>query len=283
MTGLTQVAIQKKWLIGFALFGLIIFGVIAYYFLPNPIDWTVFYFPATSGLLSGQNPYQPGHAFFNPPWVLLPFIPLVLLPFRVGVAILYVLNTGVFLFIGYRTGLRPIPLLAFMLSLPVISCILFGQVDGFCLLGLFMPHPVGLIFLLTKPQVGGVIACFWVLEAWRSAGWKGVWRLMAPSLGLFLISILVFGLWPLQLRVSILFDAQHNTSLWPGSLMIGLPLLVYALRLRNEKVALMVSPFLSPYVGPQSWSIALLGLSAYPAEMVAACLASWALFIFRVL
>ena len=90
MTGLAQVRLHKNWIIGFALIGLLIFGLSAYYFLPNPIDWTVFYFPATSGLLSGQTPYQAGHAFFNPPWVLLPFIPLVHLPFRVGVAVLCV-------------------------------------------------------------------------------------------------------------------------------------------------------------------------------------------------
>lgn len=169
-----------------------------------------------------------------------------------------------------------------LLLLPVIVCLLFGQIDGLILLGLFMPRPLGLILLLAKPQMGAAIAVFWLVEAWRAGRWKQVATTIAPVTVLFLISLALYGLWPLQLDMKDMFVATFNTSLWPGSLMIGLPLLVHALRHRKESFALMAAPFFSPYVTPQSWSVALVGLMPYELEMVAASLASWALLIIKI-
>jgi len=272
---------QSKKLIAFATIGLIALGVVAYFFLPNPVDWTISYRPAALALLSGKSPYT-ALPFFNPPWILLPLIPYAVLPYRLGVAAFFVTNLVVFYYISQRMAARPIARIALLCSFPVIVCFLFGQIDGIILLGLFMPRPLGLILLLAKPQMGAAVAVFWLIEAWRAGGWKQAVTTIAPVAVLFLISLALYGLWPLQLNMSDMFVAEFNTSLWPGSLMIGLPLLVYALRHRKEYFALMAGPFFSPYVTPQSWSIALVGLMPYELEMVAASLASWALLIIKI-
>jgi hypothetical protein len=270
-------------LIALGCLGLLASGVAAYFFFPNPVDWTISYLPALNRLLSGANPYTGGLPFYNAPWTLLPLIPFGVLPYRLGVACLFVANLAAFVYIGLRRSNRPLPVIALLCSLPVITCILFGQIDGFILLGLFMPRPLGLIFLGAKPQLGAAVALFWAIEAWRSGGWKKTARLIAPVAVVYLVSFAIFGLWPLNLDLANLIATEHNTSLWPGSLMIGLPLLVYALRQRNENFALMAAPFLAPYVAPQSWSIALIGLMSNDVEMAAAALASWGLLIFRLL
>lgn len=66
---------------------LIIIGV-AYLILPTGEDWEIFYLPAAQQILAGQSPYQiPG--FFNPPWILLPLLPLALLPAKVGSVVIF--------------------------------------------------------------------------------------------------------------------------------------------------------------------------------------------------
>jgi hypothetical protein len=141
---------------------------------------------------------------------------------------------------------------------------------------------LGMIFLLAKPQIGAFVAFFWVLEAWRQGKWIQVLKTVAPVAILTILSVLIFHLTPQNFNISGLISAPHNTSLWPGSLLIGLPLLVYALRNRKQGFALMATPLLSPYIAPQSWSIAMLGLIPYEWELVAASLASWVFLIERI-
>jgi hypothetical protein len=262
--------------------GLIGLGITAYFVLPDPVDWAIFYRPATLALLAGKSPFTVG-SYFNPPWILLPLIPFALLPYKISNAALFVANLVIFIFIGRRSSKRPLPLLALLCSFPVIVCLLFGQIDGIALLGLFMPRPLGMIFLLAKPQTGAFVALFWVLEAWRQGKWKQVFVTVAPVGIMTLASILIFHLTPQNFDVSILISAPHNTSLWPGSILIGLPLLVYALRQRKQGFAMMATPLLSPYIAPQSWSIGMLGLIPYEWELVAASLASWVFLIERVI
>jgi hypothetical protein len=269
-------------LIPLACIGILGLWTTAYFVLPNPVDWTISYRPAALAMLAGSSPYA-GVPFFNAPWTLLALIPFAILPYRLGVATLFVANLAAFVYIGLRFTKRAIPLLALLWSFPVIACVLFGQIDAFILLGLFLPRPLGLIFLLAKPQLGAAIALFWMVEAWREGGLKKLALTFAPVALVYLISFAIFGLWPLSLNLANLIATQHNTSLWPGSIMIGLPLLIHALRMRKENFSLLAAPFFSPYVAPQSWSIALIGLIPYETEMAAASLASWALLLFRVL
>jgi hypothetical protein len=261
-------------------------GTAAYYFLPDPIDWFFFYKPAASAMFSGANPYDAVNEFYNAPWILLPLIPLALLPYRIGVAALFVCNLAAWLFIAWRSCKQPLVIAALLVSLPVTAALFFGQIDGLVLLGVFLPPQFGLMLLMAKPQVGGIVALFWAVEAWRNNKLREVARVFWPVSVLFLLSFALYGLWPLRLGLSDLLVTDQNTSLWPGSLMVGVPLLIYALRSNVLAFALIAAPFLSPYVAPQSWSPALVGLLLLPgfgAELVGAALASWGVFLYRLL
>jgi hypothetical protein len=261
---------------------LMIIGSVGYFVLPNPVDWTIFYRPAALELVAGRSPYTVG-SFFNAPWILIPLIPFAVLPFRMGVAALFATNIALFIYLGWRTSKRALSIVFLLLSLPVMISILFGQIDALVLLGLFLPRPIGLLLLLTKPQLGIFIALFWLIEAWREGGTVRVIRVFWPTVIAFLISFLLFGFWPANPDLSGIINTDHNTSLWPGSLMIGVPLLIYAFRTRQQPFVLLATPFLSPYVAPQSWSIALLGLMQFEAEMIGASIASWGMFVYRLM
>ena len=282
MKATKQIALSKRSLFFLAAACAILLGVAAYFTLPDSIDWGISYRPATLDLIAGKSPYGV-LPFFNPPWVLLPLIPFAVLPFRLGVAALFTANFIVFVYICHRVGARLKTTLAFMCSFPVMFCLLFGQIDGLIMLGLFLPRSIGLIFLLSKPQIGAAVAVFWAIEEWRSGGWKPVVRMFIPVAALYLISFAIYGLWPLTSNPAKLIELAHNTSIWPLSLSIGLPLLIYAIRRRKQEAAEMSAPFFSPYVTPSSWSMALLGLIPYEYEMIAASIASWVLGITRLL
>jgi hypothetical protein len=69
------------------------------------VDWKWAYQPAVLALLEGISPYEAG-GFYNPPWILLPLIPVALFPLPLGTAIMYVLNLFLFLFVMVKLS-RP--------------------------------------------------------------------------------------------------------------------------------------------------------------------------------
>jgi hypothetical protein len=263
--------------------GIVILGISAYFFLPNPIDWTISYRPAALTILSGESPYNGNLPIYNPPWTLLPLIPFALLPYRIGVGCLFVANFVAFIYVGWRLGGNLITIGALITSFPVAFSLLFGQVDALVYLGLVLPRSIGLFFIMSKPQIGIVVAIFWLVEEWKEGGWKQTLRTFFPVFVAFLLSFIIYGTWPLNILSHDLIHARHNTSLWPLSIPIGLPLLIYALRKRKQNFALLSGPFFSPYVAPLSWSFSLLGLLHFLSDMVAVCLSFWCLFFFRFL
>jgi len=258
-------------------------GTFVYFFFPDPIDWTLFFRPAALLIASGGSPYGGSFDIYNPPWALIPLIPFAYLPYRLSVACLFVANLVGFVFVGLRLGAKPLSLGALIASFPVAFSLLFGQIDALVYLGLVLPRAIGLFFILAKPQIGAPLAFFWMVEAWRAGGWKNVLNTFAPVTAGFFLSFLIYGFWPLNSRPAELVNVLHNTSFWPLSLALGLPLLIYAMRSRRQNFAMISGPLFSPYVAPQSWSISLLGLLPYPMIMVVASLASWGLLIYRLI
>ena len=116
---------------------------------------------------------------------------------------------------AYRYRPALLPILLAVLSLPTLWVFFLGEVAGLPLVGLLcLPWAVPLVLL--KPQ----IAAFALLSRRRS--------FLAACLWLA-FSILVWGLWPLQLLVvqSPEWQAMHpqDITLFPWGLLIALPLL----------------------------------------------------------
>lgn len=121
-----------------------------------------------------------------------------------------------------------------------------------------LPAPIEVFFLLAKPQLGGTVALYWLKIAWIEGGRREVARIDFPVTMTFLISLAIFGLWPVYSIQSTSFG--WNTSLWPYSIPIGKFIFYLAYHRHNKILAMGANPFLSPYLALHSWSSLLLSM-----------------------
>lgn len=252
-------------------------GITAAY-APPGIDWHQAFRPAALELLHFHNPYAVS-GFLNPPWTLLVLLPLAVLPENIGRAVLLLLNLGVLSFVARRLGANALVLGAFLVSPIVLHGLLNASMDWMVLLGFVLPPQIGLFFVTIKPQVGGTVALFWLVESWRKGGKSEVIRVFWPVSVVFLASLVAFGPWPLRFGQPV--NDWWNASLWPLSIPVGLALLVISFRKHNAKYAMGAAPCLSPYVLLHSWVGALIALAELPLEMTAAVAGLWLVVILR--
>ena len=242
--------------------------------LPPAIDWSGVFRPAAQKLISGSSPYNV-KGFIYPPWALLPLVPLALLPESIGRAVLIMTNLVTFGYTAHRIGAKPLALVFFLLSPPVLHCLINGNIDWLVTLGFVLPPQIGLFFIIVKPQIGVAVGIYWLVEAWRIKGWREVLRVFGPITVAMLSSFVLFGLWPLQWGKPLSF--WWNASLWPASIPVGVVLLVAAVHKRRIEYAMGASPCLSPYVLFHSWVGALLAVVKSVPETVAAVVGLWIL------
>jgi hypothetical protein len=251
-------------------------------YLPAGIDWRDTYRPAALALMSGQSPYTIS-IFFIAPWGLIPLLPFALLPVNIGRACLFLIGLSAYAYTAYKLGARPVSLVAFLISPPVVHGLLNSNIEWLPLLGFVLPPQIGLLFVAIKPQIGIGVAIFWLIEAWRKGGVREVIRITWPVSLALLISFALFGLWPLRFRETLILTQAYNASLWPSSLPVGLTLFVAAIHRRNINYAMASSPCLSPYVLLHAWVGALAAVVSQPVETIAAVVGLWILVGFRAL
>jgi len=167
-------------------------------------------------------------------------------------------------------------------SPPVFYGMRMLNVDVLVLIGFVLPAPVGLFFVIIKPQMGLVMVIFWLVEAWRQGGLQAVLKTFLPVKVAVLLSFVLFGNW-LAGRQSDLPGSFWNASLWPWSIPIGLGLLMVSLRERPKELAMSASPFLSPYLAYHSWAAALPGLIQRDYELVTVVIGMWLVAVVRLL
>lgn len=269
---------------GLATLALALFGVLAWQLAlaaPEPlgIDWRLTYRPAALALMSGANPYDPAVApeapFFAAPWGLLPLLPFAFLPAEIGRGFIMFGGLLVFAAVAYRLGASPGAMALFLLSPPVVHCIVNANIEWIPLAGLVLPPPVGLFFLAVKPQTGFAVGVFWLFEAWRAGGPRRVLWTFTPVTAALLLSFALYGLWPLRLGSALTFGHAFNASLWPLSIPVGLALLVTAVQRRRVEWAMPASPCLSPYVLFHAWSVAVAALIRQPLQLLVAVASLW--------
>ncbi len=253
-------------------------------FLPRGVDWYLTFRPATQALLSGNSPYEGlPSPFAGAPWGLVPLIPLAVLPENIGRGFLFVGSIFAFAYAAYRLAAKPVALIAFLLSPPVLHCLINANLDWLPIIGFVSPPAIGLFLLAVKPQMGIIVALFWLVEAWKKGRWKEVIHIFGPVMVAFFISIVLYGFWPLKMLNPTFYTQWWNASLWPMSIPVGLALTVAAIRRHNIKFAMAASPCLSPHVLFHSWSGALASIVASTPETVAAVIGLWILVIIRAL
>jgi hypothetical protein len=247
-------------------------------YLPPGVDWETAYRPAARELLSGRSPYNV-YGFYNPAWSLLPILPLAVLPINVGRAAFLLMSLSGFGYAAYKLNARPLALGVFLVSPPVLHCLLNANIDWIPLLGFVLPPQIGLFLISVKPQVGFTVAIFWFIEAWRNGGWRETLRVFWPFTVIFLLSLVLFGFWPARSAREV--GLWWNASLWPASLPVGLGLMAAALRTRKIRFAMGAAPCLSPYVLLHSWSGALAAIVGLQFETILAVIGLWILVLMR--
>jgi hypothetical protein len=262
--------------------GCVFFVLMIYKYAPLGFDWQFAYRPAVQLAVHGETPYLFGR-FFNPPWLLLVLSPFALLPEKFGFSCFFVASYLGFAYLAYKMGAKPLAFFFFLASQPVIACVKTGNVDWIALMGVLMPPNIGLLFVLIKPQVGIGIALYWSIQEWKKSRFKGLLKLYFPTILALILSILVFGLWPLDIfKIYNLGDARYNDSIWPVGIPVGLVLLTSALKNFELRKFIAFPPFLSPYVLMQSWSGVLLSMIASDIETIAAVLGMYIIGILKV-
>ena len=257
---------------------LIIFSFIIAPFVPSGIDWSTVFRPAAREMLYLRSPFNvPG--FFNAPWTVIALIPFALFPEQVGRVLLIFVGLIAYAYIAYRLGGSKWAIVAIMLSPPVMHNMLNGNIDWLVLLGLVMPPQVGLLFIVIKPQIGVAVVIFWLVESWRIGGYRQTIKVFWPVVCATILSLLLYGLWPLRARVEV--DLWWNASLWPVSLPVGLALLVTSLRKRDISYAIGASPCFAPYILFHSWVTALFAIVSSTPETIAAVVGLWLLIAIR--
>jgi hypothetical protein len=252
--------------------------IIAYLAVPGGSDWEVFR-PAALEIIAGRSPYNI-ELFYHPVWTLLPLIPIALLPKSIGLAVLFLVELMAYTYTLHKLGGTRITLIAFLLSPPVVISLWLRSIDWIPFLGFIMPPQIGLFFISVKPQMGSVVALFWLVEAWRKGGSREVFRVFAPVTFATLISIIIFGPWPLG--ASSAASLEHNASLWPMSIPVGLALIITTIRKRQLSYAMIASPCLSPYIMVTSYVGALAALITLKYEFISVVIGLWILVIIQV-
>ena len=185
-------------------------------------DWQYTFYHAARMLLTGHNPYLVP-TFNNPPWTLLPLIPFALLPESIGTTFYFVFSVLAYAFVAHKLQARPLAFVAFMLSSPVLYGLYRLNIDALVLVGFVLPAPIGLFFVMMKPQMGMAMAMYWLVQAWKTGGIKKV----ALTFGPVVIGIraFVFIFWKLDYKPAIRpdsLDLEHflvalvHTD-WPGA------------------------------------------------------------------
>jgi len=213
-------------------------------------DWARFFRPATLLFICGQNPHQvPG--FYSPTVVLVGLVPLALMGLRISLALLSGLSISIYFYAARSLG-ASVLVAGLMVSNPIYLIHHLGNpnIDWMVALGYILPASVpSFLLLLAKPQIG--------LGAALVEGRSNAIKFLA-TIGVLALTVAIYG--PYFFLWTDPVNAEHNWSLFPAGLPVGLAMLCYAIWKRNKGMALIATPLLSPFVGYYSWPIVLLGL-----------------------
>jgi hypothetical protein len=224
--------------------------------IPNA-DWDRQFFAAGRSLLQGRSPYV-APTFSDPPWAAILILPFAVLPTAVGRGLMLVCTVAAWLYFAWRLRAPRIAVAAVLLSPTAIDALLAANVDAFVMLGLFLPPVWGAFLLLLKPQVGIGALAGQAHEIWRRDGLLKALGMLAPVVAALGLSALIFPPW--VERMSSLLSNGWNRSLFPYSLPLGLLLLWIGFKRRNPFIAMVASPFLSPYLTWPSYMAVQMGL-----------------------
>lgn len=192
------------------------------------------------------DPYQV-RGFVYPPWTGFLLIPFGLLPLPLAtlaqMCLYFAFLTGVIFKFGGNRRTMLITLTSFI----ALDAALELNIDWLVCLGLLVPPAFSGPFLLVKPQNA--------LGYWLSFKRREFVRAVIAVMALLIVSLIVWGLWPLQMldaiRVNTLGRSYNLAPLallpWPVALAIGLGLGWIAFKRRDPVLSILAWLFFVPY------------------------------------
>lgn len=244
-------------------------------------DWGMAFRPALWRWFRGDSPYTPERGiapFANAPWILPILAPFALLTMRSGHAVVLFVNLACYVLLMRKLHATKLAAFAFLLSPPVITGLIGGQIDGMLSLGYILPPVFGSLVILAKPQIGIGLLVFWAFKAWKKDRVLGVMKIFLPSLILIAVSVWLFPEWiPAMTNLP---DIWWNTSLWPQAIPLGVAMLYFAIKRNDSNLAVSSSVFFTPYLAWQGWFAGLIGLVEDGKLMLLVSLSMWVVFLF---
>lgn len=241
-------------------------------------DWIMAFRPAIMEMFAGRSPFSvPG--FLHPPWMLVLMAPFALLPFPLDVIAIVAVGAAAYVFTLRKLGASWFIVALFMLTPQLWWSLMLGNSEWLIALGFVLPVPVGLIFVSIKPQASIALAVFWLVEAWRSGGWRKTLTVSAPVSALTLASFALYGFWLGKFSNNV--DLSYNVASFPSLIPVGLVLLVKAIRDRKQGLSLTASPFFAPYVNMSSLPLAAMGLLPHEVYSVLAVVGLWVAWVIK--
>jgi hypothetical protein len=228
-------------------------------------DFDIFY-KAAQAMLLGLSPYTVT-GFYNPAWALLPFLPLAVLPFAFAQTLYAIITCAGVVAALHRFGLPSRTILIVSLISPLLWLnVAYANVDWVVLLGATLPPPIGIWFVLIKPQIGIGVVLYWLLmhDSRR-------WRVFVPVTVALLLNYALLGSPAFQLG-----GAQSNV--FPFGLPIAALLLWQAIKRSSLNHAAPIGLFLSPYLSITSW-LMLSPLATSRRWSIVVCAGSWLVFV----
>ncbi len=220
---------------------------------------------------------QASPGFYYGYWFLPVFAILKLLPFDLAYILWGAANILACLYAVRVFGGKP---LIVLISYQLMSCLNYGQISGLIVGGLALCWwgmanqkwylaGLGLLVALTKYQVGFIFA--FCLIWYAGINWRNFIRMLLVPAAIFLLSLVVYPLWPLEVlqKISHFVDVPLGITLWPVTgawiLLLWVPALFLPLSRPNRLLALMC---LGPITLPYFLLIDLLTLFAMPVGLL---------------
>lgn len=205
-------------------------------------------------VLSLHTPYNAAnYQFLSPVSVTALYAPLTPLPAEIALRLVAFVSVMLYAYVILREA-RRWWLAALLMLTPLFLYNVFAvNIDWIVFAALLAPPPLAFLLAMLKPQIGAGVALIALLAVWHKSK-PAAMLLLAVEVSIYAAS------YAMGMRWGYVY-AHANFSVFPLGLAVGLPLLGLALRRRDAVLALAAMPFVSPYVGPQSW-IVVLPLSA---------------------
>lgn len=208
------------------------------------VDTVTYFQPAVMG-----NPYLVD-GFYNPPWLLPVLFPLKFLSPLAASTLMRVVVLLSAVYASWRLSKNPLTVAAYVLSAPILFCLLVGNIDALIINGIFLPPALALIVLSIKPQLTIGVMLYII--------WKHGLKSAIPLVLILALSLLIYGWWPAAIFNSDLSHANWNHSIWPWGIGLGIGFLLFS---TDRLSALASSAFFSPYVSGAGWAGLLLYLA----------------------